>query len=949
MRTRRPGAGSIAALLSAAIGLSVLAQSPALQTPVPTFRSTVDLLTIETSVRDKRGVPAPDLQPADFVVTIDGRPRRVVSAQFFKSEASDARVTAGAPPTSHHVTNADASPGRAVVFMIDGESIFKGQEKALFETASKMLDALSPADAVGLLELSAPTIDLTRDRAAVRDRLQRFNGVLENSLSPFRLTFDEAVAIERGDQRVLDAVVSRECSNSSESCRNASERAIVRNGVIGEGRHIAFTERTHARQLLQAMTSLLQQLSAVRAPRSVILISGGMPIDPEIMAYYKDLERAAAESRVMLYTVRLGQMDFDMSRGRPGANVAGDPALANGLASVSSMTGGLFFTGTGKATGIFDRIASEVTSFYQLGLEASPVDADGKEHNIKVSVSRPGLDVRAASHVAVAKPSNAAAPDVLGLALQQPTDISDLPLAVTTYSMHGTGGAVRLLVSAEIGAAKGAAASEWGLAVTQNGKNIVKTRGKIPAGPAGPRVMSTSVDVAPGQYQLRVAAVDADDRAGVIEVPITAGFQEADGTRFGDLLIGVTDQGELEPRRRIAQSEAMTAMLELTGDVSGDVRGTLQLVRSGTAQSAVSVPLSKRPGASGGPAILQASVPLAAVTPGRYTASAALSSGGQPLTRVSRVIEITAAPVLTTPDSAPASKETAAETLTPEAEAPLAPLPAGASADDVVRRMAGYVDQYGGQASVLVAVEDYVQSVTVVVPVMRASRGRITGVAGVNNAPGEKRRLVSEFALVPNAAAVGGWLGFRDVMQVDGKPVADRHDRLQSLFRADVPDIEEARRIGSESARYNIGPVSRNFNVPTTTLFFFHPGNLSRFIFHRKGTERIDGVETVAVEFRETRVPTLVMNSAGKDVPASGTLWVNPADGAVVRTRLELDGFHGAGSHAEIDVVYRKDAGVGMWVPARMAEKYSGGMAGTATTTATYKDFKRFQTTAKIK
>lgn len=939
----------MAVLVGATIGLSALAQSPAPQTPVPTFRSAVDLLTIETSVRDTRGVPAPDLQPADFVVTIDGRPRRVVSAQFYKSETSGPRLTAGAPPTPHYFTNADAAPGRAVVFMIDGESIYKGQEKALFETASKMLDALSPADAVALLELSAPTIDLTRDHAGVRDRLQRFNGGRESSLSPFTVTFDEAVAIERDDQRVLDAAVSRECNNPANSCANAGERRTVRNGVIGAGRHIAFTERTHARQVLMAMTSLLQQLSAVRAPRSVILISGGMPIDPEIMAYYKDLERAAAESRVMLYTVRLGQVDFDMSRGRPGANVAGDPALANGLASVSSMTGGLFFTGTGKATGIFDRIASEVTSFYQLGLEASPVDADGKEHSVKVTVNRPGLDVRAPSHLAVAKPSTAAAPDVLARALVQPTDIPDLPLAVTTYSMHGTGGIVRLLVSAEIGAAGGAAAAEWGLAVTQNGKGIVKTRGKIPAGAAGPRVMSTSVDVAPGQYQLRVAAVDADDRAGVIDVPITAGFQEAGGTRFGDLVIGVTEQGQLEPRRRLAQSDAMTAMLELTGDVGGDVGGTLQLIRSGTAQSVVSVPFSKRAGAPGGPAILQASTSLAAVSPGRYTASAALSSGAQPLTRIGRVIEITAAPVLTTAGPAPAPMPTPAEPSAPAAATAPAPLPANASADDVMRRMAGYVEGYGGQASLLVAVEDYVQSVTVVVPVMRASRGRMTNVVGVNNVPGEKRRLVSEFALVPNAAAVGGWLGFRDVMQVDGKAVTDRHDRLQALFRADVPDIEEARRIGNESARYNIGPVSRNFNVPTTTLFFFHPGNLSRFTFRRKGTERIDGVETVAVEFRETRVPTLVMNSAGKDVPASGTLWVNPADGAVVRTHLELDGFHGSGSHAVIDVFYRKDPGVGMWVPARMLENYSGGMAGTATMWATYKDFKRFQTTAKIK
>ena len=246
-----------------------------------------------------------------------------------------------------------------------------------------------------------------------------------------------------------------------------------------------------------------------------------------------------------------------------------------------------------------------------------------------------------------------------------------------------------------------------------------------------------------------------------------------------------------------------------------------------------------------------------------------------------------------------------------------------------MERVGGYVERYGGEASLLVGVEHYTQSVSVqrVTGVLRG-RSNVPTITSVSQVPGQKRQLVSEFALVPNASASGGWLGYRDVMEVDGRAVADRHDRLLALFQSEAPDLEAARRITDESARYNIGPVRRNFNVPTATLFFFHPGNLSRFTFRRKGTERIEGIDAVAVEFRETRMPTLIMNATGDDVPASGTLWVNPADGAVVRTRIELDGFHGKGSHAEIVVWYQKDAAVGMWVPSRMEEKYSGGAAG---------------------
>lgn len=942
MPIRRTATVLLLVLAGSALRSTGAAQTSARQQAPPTFRSAVDLLTIEASVRDKGGAPVPDLQAADFTVTIDGKPRTVVSAQFFKSESSGPRLAAGAPPTPRHVTNDAAGPARVVVFAVDGESIRIGQEKALFQTASRMLDRLSPADAVGLIEMPGPSIDVTRDHAAVAGALQRFSGRKPPDVSLLAITYSEAESVERGDTTTIGMLVSHACS-SELPCSTPSERASARNQVTGAAKQILQEERAHTRQTLSALMQLLRQMAVVRAPRSIVLVSGGLAFDFELMSEYKALERAAAESRVVLYSVRLDQMDMDMSSNKPGGGVTGDPALATGLANIGSMTGGMFFNGIGRAAGVFERIASEVSSFYELGLESSPADGDGKEHTIRVKVARAGLDVRAPSHVAVARPSKPAAPDPLAAALQQPTDVADVPLAVSTYSMQGAGDAVRLLVSAEIGAPKSAAAAEWGLTVTQKGKNIVKTRGRIPAGSESPRIVSTSVEVPPGNYQLRVAAVDAEDRAGVLEIPITAGYQEAGASRFGDLVVGVAEKGELEPRRRIEQAEDLMAMIEAVAGAPADLRGTLQLVRGGTARSVVTVPLVIRPPASdGAPAILQAHVPLGAVPPGRYTASVALESGGQPLTRIGRVLDVTESAAI-------AQLEPAAE---PVAAASPAPLPPSSPADDVMQRVGGYVEHYGDQASLLVAIEHYEQAVTVARVLMGQSRvrgGVTTSPVGVATASGEKRKLVSEFALVPNRTASGGWLGYRDVIEVNGKPIADRHDRLQAIFQSGAPDLEEARRIADESARYNIGPVSRNFNVPTATLFFFHPGNLSRFTFRRRGAERIDGIETVVVEFRETRMPTLIMNASGKDVPSSGTLWMNPADGAVVRTRIELNGFRGSGSHAEIDVTYRKDAAVGLWVPSRMVERYSGGTAGAATTAATYTDFKRFQTSVKIK
>ena len=248
------------------------------------------------------------------------------------------------------------------------------------------------------------------------------------------------------------------------------------------------------------------------------------------MTHYKELQRAAAESRTVLYTVLLEEVGYEVSRGetrpeikRPPGLVEMENAKGEGLATIASMTGGMFFNAAGRAVGIFDRIQSEVSSFYQLAIESSPADADGKEHDVKVRVSRAGVDVRAPAHVAVAKPPSKPAPrDPLLVALQQPTDVPDVPLAVTTYSTYAGGNAIQLLVSAEVGAPNGAAPAEWGFVITQSGKDVAIRRGRFPAGSARPRVVSTSVEVPPGAYRLRLAAVDAEDRIGVLEIPFKA-------------------------------------------------------------------------------------------------------------------------------------------------------------------------------------------------------------------------------------------------------------------------------------------------------------------------------------------------------------------------------------------------------------------------------------------
>ena len=93
---------------AAALGLALLAaqdQPP----PKPTFKSAVDLVPVDVNVIDKSGRPVPDLAAGDFTLTVDGKPRRAVSAQFISVD----RAVDSAPPSKPMVQLQHRRAGRS--------------------------------------------------------------------------------------------------------------------------------------------------------------------------------------------------------------------------------------------------------------------------------------------------------------------------------------------------------------------------------------------------------------------------------------------------------------------------------------------------------------------------------------------------------------------------------------------------------------------------------------------------------------------------------------------------------------------------------------------------------------------------------------------------------------------------------------------------------------------
>jgi hypothetical protein len=248
----------------------------------------------------------------------------------------------------------------------------------------------------------------------------------------------------------------------------------------------------------------------------------------------------------------------------------------------------------------------------------------------------------------------------------------------------------------------------------------------------------------------------------------------------------------------------------------------------------------------------------------------------------------------------------------------------------VLAKASAYVARYAKSLSAVVSEERYEQNL------YRKGERTYSGITGDVHVT---QTLVSDYLLVA-VSGTSEWLPFRDVYSVNGVAIRDRSDRLLKLFvEAPADAYQQALRIRDESSRYNIGSGFRDTNVPTFALQFLSDPLRRGFTFTLKGRERRNDVDSVIVEFLETGSPTAIVGADGKDVPARGRYWVDPADGRILHTRLET---RPSGWTNTIEVDFRFEPAMGLLVPGQMVEQRKGGTE-TLDGRAVYTNFRRFQ------
>lgn len=651
---------AVLACLAAAATLAAQTQTPA-QTPPPptpaagepapaTFRTGVDLVSVDVAVIDRNGRPVDDLRAPEFSVKIDGETRRVVSAELVKVDVEAAKRQVADKSESFFTSNLTPINGRMILIAVDQMNIRPGTLTAVMSAASRFLDQLSPLDQVAFIAFPdpGPRVNFTTDKLRLRLAMKGLIGQSERmSVSSFNIGVSEAFALtDKRDQIVLSEVMARECRALTADQRSQCER-----DIMNEASQIAQRVRQNAEQSRVAIRDMLTRLAYIDGHKSLILVSEGLAIeqDNEIESIVTLAGRARTSINVM--AVDLQRNDITITEVPPTQSQDRRIQL-EGLEALATLSRGSLFHIVGTGEQIFERLASEISAYYLLGVEQRPADAIGDRHRIDVSVRRQGVTIRSRQAFVLSPTTNArrSADDTLRDALAAPFPVSGLPVRVTTFAQQDPASSkVQLMIAADIGQPgdppaeftvgllvvddQNRAAASWGA------KQTLRPHGK---GQNEPLSFRFAVPLDPGNYSLRFGVVDAEGRRGSVVRDVAAWKLSGEELALGDLIVGdVPESGQglavaVEPH---VSTEAIAAYMELystTPTALDDATVRFEIADTIDSPALVTLPAQLTAGKQPSWRVATGLVGSRLVPPGRYVARASVQRGGKTMVVMSR-------------------------------------------------------------------------------------------------------------------------------------------------------------------------------------------------------------------------------------------------------------------------------------------------------------------------
>jgi VWFA-related protein len=629
------------------------AQQPA----TPKFQAGVEIVPVDVTVVDGAGRPVQNLGPSDFTVRIDGQSRRVLSAEFVSLSETRPEI-AGSPPPEGFTSNERATAGRLILIVVDQPNIPFTEMRPLQDAAFGFIDRLSASDRTALIGFGTgrPSISFTADHQRLKQALARMPGQssADGSRRPFPMGLSTALAIERGDSRALAQIKARDC---------AIERLppdVCESQIRAKAAMMVLSARLEGDATVHGLSELLTNLRAIDAPKTLIIMSGGFFVDQGSgdTGRLEELGRLAAAARTSIYGLQLEEQQIDITQ-----TVA--PLLVPmtdhqerraGLEVLTAAARGALFNVTGTGSGVFDRLRSELSGYYLLGVEPDQRDRDGKPHPIRVDVARRGVTVRArrTTLLSAAGSEMPLSPhDAVTAALRSPLVVSILPLKGIVFTLRGADPSqLQLLVHAEIGT-EYSAPRRVSVALEVLDRQGQSVGGQISEaqlttaspGIASPLAFTAGAPVSPGEYVVKLAVADGD-RVGSLEMPVRASLVDAGKVRLTELIVGgPLPPGDL-PRPTMGSrviSGGVHGYLEAYGTDPSALHVRFEVAAGDSAPALLGTDVPARP-AGADRALFSQLLQAQLLPPGAYRLRARITGPGMAEMLLTRAFEIAPAP-----------------------------------------------------------------------------------------------------------------------------------------------------------------------------------------------------------------------------------------------------------------------------------------------------------------
>src|SRR5262245_22687601 len=381
-------------------------QQPPPDQPPPIFRAGINFVRVDVIVSDnKSGVQIADLKESDFEVVEDGKPQKIEAFRFIRL---DGGVAAAIKETPREIrTDADEEMEaqrddvRLFAIFLDDYHVRRGTSMAVRNQLTQFVETqLGPSDMIGLMYPleSTSSVRMTRNHSAVARGLQQFTGR--------KYEYEPKNQFEENYAHYPTEIVERIRNQVSLS---ALRSLVVHMGSLKEGRKaLILVSEGYSNLPPPQMRNADATMPGLGNPNAFNPAAGdndrnedrgqwraSVDMDSDLREVYDNANR----NNVAIYAVDprgLPGFEFDINENvgiRTDAKYL--QSTMDTLRVLAEQTDGRAIVNRNDIAVGMKQITRDASAYYLIGYSSSQAPTDGKFHEIKVRVKRPGLQVRA--------------------------------------------------------------------------------------------------------------------------------------------------------------------------------------------------------------------------------------------------------------------------------------------------------------------------------------------------------------------------------------------------------------------------------------------------------------------------------------------------------------------------------------------------------------------------